>query len=251
MNAIKIILFLLVVFPRNAFAQIGEHRNDLSVGFNGGYVMSNVGFTPKVPQGQHGGMTAGLSLRYVCEKYFKTVCSIHAELNYTQAGWKEDILTAENLPVINPVTGLAEEYSRTMNYVQVPIFAHLAWGREREGLQFFFQAGPQLGLLISESIKTNFKFDDRNMEDRSSQVCAQDTMAVENRFDYGIAVGLGVEYSVPKVGHFLLEGRYYYGLGNIYGDSKRDYFAKSNIGNIVVKLTYLFDIIKTRNNKIK
>lgn len=55
-----------------------------------------------------------------------------------------------------------------------------------------------------------------------------------------------MEYSIPKVGHFLLEGRYYYGLGNIYGNSKRDYFAKSNIGNIVIKLTYLFDITKTK-----
>ena len=71
-------------------------------------------------------------------------------------------------------------------------------------------------------------------------------MSVENKFDYGIAAGLGMEYSVPKVGHFLLEGRYYYGLGNIYGDSKRDYFAKSNHSSIVIKLTYLFDIVRSK-----
>jgi len=35
-------------------------------------------------------------------------------------------------------------------------------------------------------------------------------------------------------------------LGNIYGSSKKDYFGKSNYGNIVVKATYLFDIIKTK-----
>ena len=71
-------------------------------------------------------------------------------------------------------------------------------------------------------------------------------MDVEKRFDYGIAAGVGLEYSVPRVGHFLVEGRYYYGLGNIYGDSKRDYFSKSNNTNIVVRLTYLFDLIKTK-----
>ena len=75
---------------------------------------------------------------------------------------------------------------------------------------------------------------------------AQDTMAVENKFDYGIAVGLGAEYSIPKAGHILLEGRYYYGLGNLYGDTKRDFFGSSNFGNIVIKLTYLFDITKTK-----
>ncbi len=45
-----------------------------------------------------------------------------------------------------------------------------------------------------------------------------------------------------KWGHFLAEARYYYGLGNIYGSSKRDYFGKSNYGQIVFKVSYLFDI---------
>ena len=41
-------------------AQIGDHRNELAIGFNGGYVMSNVGFTPSVTQKMHGGLTGGL-----------------------------------------------------------------------------------------------------------------------------------------------------------------------------------------------
>ena len=82
-------------------------------------------------------------------------------------------------------------------------------------------------------------------------VVAQDTMAVKNKLDYGIALGLGAEYSIPKVGHFLVEARYYYGLGNIYGSSKRDYFGKSNYGQIVIKASYLFDITRTKNVKRK
>ena len=105
------------------------------------------------------------------------------------------------------------------------------------------------GYMISESTTTNFNVKDANFTDRANKTCAQDTMAVENKFDFGIAAGLGMEYSIPKVGHFLLEGRYYYGLGNIYGDSKRDYFGKSNHSNIVVKLSYLFDITRTKGIK--
>lgn len=239
-------LIFIIFLAVRASAQIGEHRNDLSIGVNGGYVLSSVGFTPKVNQLQHGGMTGGLSFRYVCEKYFSTICSVYAEVNYSQIGWKEDILDINDGPVINPVTNMPEEYSRTINYLQIPVFAHLAWGREQKGFQFFFQAGPQFGFCLSESTDMNFKLDERNVTDRVNQVIAQDTMAVENKFDYGIVAGVGLEYSHPKVGHFLLEGRYYYGLGNIYGDSKRDYFGKSNFGNIVVKLTYLFDITRTR-----
>lgn len=242
-----IVFVLLFSCATVASAQIGQHRNDFSIGVNGGYTLSNVGFTPKVTQSLLGGTTAGLSWRYVCEKYFSTICSIYGEVNYTQMGWKERILTTDNQPVINAVSGLPEQYSRTLNYLQVPVFAHLAWGKEHSGMQFFFQLGPQFGYLLSEKTTTNFNFKDRNTADRSNVVCAQDTMAVEKKFDYGIAAGAGVELSVRRVGHFLLEGRYYYGLGNIYGDSKRDYFSKSNNSSIVVKLTYLFDVVRTKH----
>ena len=240
---------LLFVGTQTVRAQIGQHRNDLAVGISGGYVLSSIGFTPKVTQQQHPGFTAGLSMRYTCEKYFNTICAISAELNYVRIGWKERILTADDQPVINATTGLAEAYQRDINYIQVPVFAHLAWGREQRGMQFFFKAGPQFGYMIGESTKTNFSVKEANLKDRANRTCAQDTMGVENKFDYGIAAGLGMEYSLPGAGHLQLEARYYYGLGNIFGDSKRDYFGKSNHSNIVVKMTYLFDITTTRRRK--
>ena len=243
-----ILSFIITLIPGVMMAQIGEHRNDLAIGFNGGLNMSSVSFTPKVSQAKLNGLTGGMSVRYVCEKYFSTVCSLYGEVNYSQMGWKEDIVDINDMPVVNPATGLPEEYSRTINYIQVPLMAHLAWGREQKGFAFFVNLGPQFGIYMSESTKTNFDFANRNVADRVNPVCAQDTMAVENKFDYGIAAGAGIEFSHPKVGHFLLEGRYYYGLGNIYGDSKRDYFGSSNFGTITVKLAYLFDIVRTRKN---
>lgn len=251
MKKIEILMLALLLGCTSAYAQIGEHRNDFSVGVNGGYLMSSVTFTPDVPQKQHGGMTGGLSFRYVCEKYFKTICSIYGEVNYSLAGWKEDILDRDNNPVLIKGTNEALAYSRTINYVQVPVFAHLAWGREERGLNIFVNLGPQFGYCLSESTTTNFDSSTETENNRVNTVVAQDTMKVENKFDYGIAVGLGAEYSVPKLGHFLAEVRYYYGLGNIYGSSKRDYFGTSNYGQIVVKLSYLFDITRTKNVKRK
>lgn len=245
----NLLLTLMILFAISSSAQIGEHRNDLSVGFNAGYVMSNVKFTPKVTQSMHGGITGGITVRYVCEKYFNTICAIQGEINYAQLGWKEKIQDATDQPVINSTTGLAESYSRTINYVQIPVFAHLGWGRENKGAQFFVQAGPQLGVYISDKSKSNFTVANANINDRSNQTIAQDTMDIENKFDYGIAAGLGMEYSIPNAGHIMLEARYYYGLGNLYGDSKKDYFGSSNFGNISIKLTYLFDIVKTKTNK--
>ncbi|UKK49927.1 PorT family protein [Prevotella sp. E13-17] len=245
------LLIALLALTSAVKAQIGDYRNEFSIGFNGGYVLSNVGFTPTVPQSQHTGLTGGLTLRYTSEKYFNSICAVVAEVNYTQLGWKEDIKTPEDELVVNTVTGLAESYQRDMTYLQIPVFARLGWGRERRGLQFFFQAGPQIGVFLNEKTQKNFEFKDINIGSRTSTIIAQDTMSVEHKVDYGIAAGLGLELSIPHAGHLLLEGRYYYGLGDIYGNSKHDYFARSNISNIVIKMTYLFDLVKSKNSKIK
>lgn len=232
-------------------AQIGEHRSDFAIGANGGYVLSKVGFTPTVQQKQHGGITGGVSLRYVCEKYFKTICSVYAEVNYAKVGWTEDILDIENNAVLISGTGEALKYQRDITYIQIPVFAHLAWGREERGFNFFVNLGPQIGIYLNESTTTNFDETTSTENDRVSNITAQYDMPIEKKLDYGIAAGAGMEYSIPKVGHFLLEGRYYYGLGNIYGSSKKDYFGKSNFGQIVVKASYLFDITRTKNVKRK
>ena len=217
---LKMLLFavLSVSYCSTIHAQIGQHRSDFAVGVNGGYVLSTVGFMPTVPQKQHGGITAGLSMRYTSEKYFSTICSIMGEINFAQVGWTEDILDTDNRPVVNAATNVAEKYSRNLTYIQVPIF---------------------------EKTRMNYSYAQRNVIDRVSSISEQETMKVARRFDYGIAAGLGGEYVHPAVGHFLLEARYYYGLGNIFASSKRDYFSRSNFGHIVVKATYLFDIMRT------
>lgn len=233
-------------------AQVGDYRTDLAIGVNGGYAMTRLSFTPDVPQDLLGGVTGGLTIRYTCEKYFSSICAITAEVNYMQAGWKERILDVFDEPVYyegddsDPL-----RYQRRITYVQVPLLARLGWGRERKGLQAFIQLGPQLGFYLDESTETNIVQGRPTQNTRVSSVVAQETMPVENKFDYGIVGGAGIEFSHPKVGHFLLEGRYYFGLANIYGNSKSDYFAKSNQSNIVIKLSYLFDVIKTKNPIIR
>ena len=106
----KIVTLLLCYFVTlSTLAQIGEHRNDFAIGINGGYQLSNVGFVPRVSQGLLGGFSGGLSMRYVCEKYFNTICSVQGEVNFAQAGWKESILDEADQPVINATTELPEE----------------------------------------------------------------------------------------------------------------------------------------------
>jgi hypothetical protein len=156
---------------------------------------------------------------------------------------------------------VAEEYRRRINYIQVPLLARLGWGRERRGLQAFIQIGPQLGVYLDESTDATFDIDQPEVYERVSHISGPSVgdiefsnmyhMPVENKLDYGIVGGAGVELSLSRMGHILLEARYYFGLGNIYGNTKRDYFAKSNHSTIEFKMSYLFDIVRTKNNSIK
>ncbi len=243
-------------FVSHATAQVGDYRNDFAIGFNGGYQLNRIAFESSVPQDMLGGVNFGLTARYVCEKYFNTVCAVQVELNYAELGWKDRIESIDGLPCILQVgdhKGEAAAYQRKITYFQIPLLAHLGWGREEKGVKFFLNMGPQFGFMLSEKATTNFEYEDALKTDpeRVSQECAQDSMPVENKFDFGITAGLGMELSLKRAGHIALEARYYYGLGNIYGDSKQDHFSRSNHNSIVFKATYLFDIIRTKNAKRK
>ncbi len=248
------LFLLLIVAPLAVWAQVGEYRTDLAIGVNGGVLLNKVSFQPDVPQDLMVGATGGLSVRYTCEKYFSSICAVTAEVNWAQMGWKESILDMNNQPVYYVDDTEKTDplyYERHMTYIQIPIMARLGWGRERRGFQGFLQVGPQIGIFMNESTKTNVVSGYGTQTARASAITAQENMPTENKLDYGIVGGAGLEFSHPKLGHFLLEARYYFGLGNIFGNSKQDYFGKSNNGAINIKLSYLFDIVRTKNDKIK
>ena len=226
-----IVSALACFFALPIMAQLGEERSNLAVGVNVGMNMTKVDFSPRIKQKSHNGMAFGVTARYMCEKYFNMMCGIQAEINYTQRGWKEDI-----------DDGSDNTYSRTMNYIEVPLLAHLAFGKDAldKGTKFFINMGPQVAFFLNEKEKMS---EDWNPAYRPNGVNQQYGKWVENKFDYGLLGGLGMEFST-KAGHFLLEGRYYYGLADFWGSTKKDEFGRSGHSYMGVKLTYLFDITK-------
>ena len=247
----KYALILLCLAPILALAQVGEHRNQFAVGFQGGYSLNKVDFVPQVNQPFYKGLTGGLMVRYTCEKYFKTICSIQMEFNYSQLGWEDEILDAENKKVPTKAnTADYERFKHYINYFQIPILAHLAWGKEKQGLNFFFNAGPMIGFKLGNDYETNFSPEDVNYTGRGYSEKDKDKlirMSQEKEndphsFDFGIAAGLGLELHIKPIGRFQIEGRYYYGLGNLYGDSKTDCFSRSAHQTIILRGAYLIDI---------
>ena len=233
MKPASLFLLLAVLLCTPLHAQVGEHRNDLTIGVNGGYLLNRTSFNPTIRKVYKGGETFGLTVRYTCEKYFAAICALQVELNYANMGWKEDI---------DPELS-SDTYYRDMRYFQVPIFARLSWGRERKGFLFGVLIGPQLGYCFSE---TEHYSDPWAGKPRPNNVTAQYGKAVERRFEYGISGGLSFEIGTKHAGRFMLEGYYFYGLSDIFNNSKKAPFGRSANGAIIVKAAYLYDIIRTK-----
>lgn len=217
---------LLTGLSLTASAQLGEQRNNLSIGFNAGANYNNVSFQPTIKQNGLIGITGGLTGRYISEKYFAMICGVQVELNYSQRGWDEKFEELNDDRV----------YSRKMTYMEVPFLAHLAFGKDR-GAQFFINLGPQIGFLLNDKEKREGTWTD------SQLASEQYGKKIDNKFDYGIVGGGGLEIRT-KAGNFLLEGRYYFGLADFYNNTKKDYFSRSAHTTISARLTYLFDLKK-------
>ncbi|MBO7601908.1 MAG: PorT family protein [Bacteroidaceae bacterium] len=219
------LLVVAVAFSTVASAQVGDLQHNFSVGVNAGLNLTSAQFSPTVRQNQLSGIVFGVTGRYISEKYFGMTCGIRMELNYSQHGWKEFVEGFDDL-----------QFQRTLNYVDIPFLAHLAFGKK---FQFFIDGGPQIGFYLSDKSKISGDWDSM-----TGVVVEQHTLDVKHKFDYGITGGLGFELKTRKAGNFLLEGRYYYALSDFFGNEKQDYFGRSANTTISIKLTYLFDITK-------
>ena len=220
----KITLTILVLLSFIcAKAQVEEPRSRFELGVSGGMNINNMEFQPSIRQKFLNGWGGGLNLRYTSEKYFSMICATQLEVNFSQRGWEEDFDDGTN-----------NSYSRVMNYVEIPVFAHLSWGKEERGFQFFLNLGPQFGFLLNDK---EYYTGDWKIEERPVSLQPIYGKKIEHNFDYGIAGGLGVEWKT-RAGNFFIEGRYYYALGDIFGNSKTDDFGRSANMTIYAKLGY-------------
>lgn len=233
MRRLLLLSIIFLAVSTIGLAQVGELRNNLAVGFNGGYNLSSVDFSPTIKQELQPGYTGGFTLRYTTEKYFSLICAAQLEVNFAQRGWNELIEDGTN-----------NTYHRTTNYIEIPFFAHLGWGEEERGIQYFVNAGPQVGLYLSDEEFYGFtKEEPWKPIYRPNGVNAQYGKAIENTLEYGIAGGLGMEFKTG-IGNFIIEGRYFFGLSDMFGNSKADPFGRSANTTITGKISYLIDITK-------
>lgn len=224
-------LFLLLILPGCAIEMQAQRHYvpHIHVGVHGGVSMSRVSFYPKIEQSNLQGMQFGFSFRYAEERHV----GLQAELNIEQRGWKEDF---------DEDNSRFEYYHRT-TYLELPILTHIFFGSKV--VKGFFNLGPELGYMISDGIHSNFDYGNpTSVEGFPYEYRQTDQMKLKitNRFDYGITAGAGVEFIIRKRHCIQLEGRYYYGLGNLFPSSKKDEFQASRGSSILLTLGYMFRI---------
>lgn len=229
-SIIALLSFLCLSAGIPVHAQRQDPRHNLAIGINGGVNLSSVSFEPSIKEKTFLTPSFGVTIRYISERYLKMFCGIQAEINYSQRGWKENI-----------DDGTGDTYQRSMNYVEVPLMAHLAFGKDKGyGARFVLNLGPQIGYLLGESEK---KSEAWHPNERPSGVIWQYGKMAESKFDYGIVGGVGIE-ARTGIGNILLEARYYFGLSDFYHSTKKDPFSRSAHSYIAGRLTYLFDLKK-------
>lgn len=212
----------------NAYSQT-HYVPHISVGAKGGVTFSDVSFSPGVKQSMLMGATFGGVFTYAEERHV----GLRFELNIAQRGWKE------NFEEFNDEFN----YSRQLTYIELPVMTHIFFGGRR--VKCLFNLGPQFAYMISENVKSNFNYHDPAsvpgfpIANRHQE---QMYLDIKNKFDYGITAGIGVEFVINRRNSIQLEGRYYFGLGNIYPASKKDVFGASRNQSIVGTLAYMFRV---------
>lgn len=202
-------------------AQDKPFQREFSIGANGGITLSKINFSSSdypVPQEKTFlQSTGGITARYITEKYF----GLQAELNLAKRGWKE---YDEDDPDF--------KYTKSLLYIELPVFTHIYFGMSKR-MRMVFNLGPQISYMISEKVLDyNVKTSDNENPQYSD---------VQRPFDWGLCGGAGLELQTG-IGRFLAEGRYYFGLSDIFDNSKSDPFSISSNQIIYVKLSYLFDL---------
>ena len=208
------VLALCLVATISLFAQ-KPYPKEHSFGITGGVDLSKMNFTPSIPQDMKMGYTMGVTWRYVEEKFF----GVQAELHLTQRGWKDKL---ENYPELY--------YDRTLNYIEIPVLSHIFFGNNR--VKGFVNLGPKIAYYIGGKTHTNIT----NQLDDTSYRTDHYYEEIKHKFDYGITAGGGIELRFGRQS-FLVEGRYYFGLGDIFPNEKKDVFEASSNQSIFITAT--------------
>lgn len=176
-----------------------------SVGLSGGYARNTVSTDREYADGMryepHDGFTVGIPVQYDFRSWF----GLRAELTWVEKG-----LSTYRTDSYAPL------YTNTRNsYLQLPVMAHFSFGGER--LRGFLHVGGYMGYWVSSHRKGIAASLMGVNPETGNRLYAFDEKAPfdsrrDNRFEAGLAGGVGLYYRITPRIRIEAEGRCYYAL---------------------------------------
>ena len=127
------------------------------------------------------------------------ILSISPEFHWLQKGGK-----------IEDLQGSVGEFSRTFNYLEIPLLLKLNFGQK---VGFFLLAGPSVGYLLNGT--------DKDMDGSTTDI----DLDFYKRVEYGAHAGAGI-----SLGPIRVDVRYIFGLNDIFDDAQDIEVTNSSIG---------------------
>ncbi|MDR0686100.1 MAG: PorT family protein [Dysgonamonadaceae bacterium] len=210
---------ILLVFFSEVAAQDKPFEPEWAFGINGGATLSKISFDSqvRVPQTNLRQATGGVTVRYISENHF----GLLGELNYSMRGWKE-----------KTDTSYINRYARSIAYVELPVMTQLYFDLGKQ-VRLLFNAGTQISYFLNEKTLEREEYIDQQHGERPYY-----DLPVQRKFDYGIRGGAGLEFRTAA-GSFILDGAYFFGLSDIFDNTRADYFQASHNQVVSIRLTYL------------
>ena len=209
----SILIIVILTIPYLLNAQFDSH----SVGIKGGINWTSLRTSPTIsqptwPLQYH----IGIQYRLISGKY----CGFVVESNYEKFGFQSNTS--------------GEKHTRSLDYIQIPFLTHINIGQKL--FRFYFELGPFISFMVNNSVE-------------SGASSIEHTLHVSNWFDYGISGGIGFEFNT-KYGIYIIDGRFDFGLGNIFPSTAgSDFSISSNLG-ASVSIGYLFPITHNKRNNL-
>ena len=220
------IIGLLLIVAASLVAQPRLQQPELYFGVHAGINAAGMDFYPAVPlmspitQAVTLSPLGGFVFRYSGHK----CCAIQVELNYMQRGWAEKGTESS--------TGTAVAFARRLHYLEMPVLMHIYFGKNV--VRGFFNLGPQIGYCIAEDGGSG----------TPQTVQTHQYAAIDNRFDWGITGGIGMSFRTLHAGSYMVEARFGYSFGTIFGSALSDYFQSSRPMNLSIHVGWLWEFKK-------
>ena len=222
------LLLACMLFPQRTEAQHGKFEIGLSAGGT-----LNILHTKTIRSLSKYEHKAGFSVSVPMQYLVMNWLSVRLDLSCLQKNyaWSHDEFAAQT----------------TQNtYIQLPVLLHFSLGKNR--FKFFANAGGFGGYLVNRKVNgiilniydplNNYQYNEKSEFDKRR----------DQRFEFGLLAGLGLEYFLKNQYRIFVEARYFYGCTDLQKDYMMNQMPRYN-DTFLFQTGCLFNLSNIKNSK--